>query len=70
MPQGTFNAMGILEPMRCMSYFPVIIKTAHFKKMREYVEGYHKMSFDDVFLHVFNNGSYSQFNIMVTISLG
>jgi hypothetical protein len=67
MPLGTFIGTGLLEPMRCMSYFPVIIKTRHFKSMRAYFETYHKRPFDDIFLNVFNNGSYSQFNIMVCL---
>lgn len=66
MPQGTYLFTGILEPMRCMSYFPVIIKTAHLKEMREFISRHHNgKPFNEVFRDVITAYSYySQFNIM------
>ena len=32
---------GLKEPVRCMSYFPVVMKTQHVKEMREYIEKIH-----------------------------
>jgi hypothetical protein len=67
-PQGSHRATGMLEPMRCMSYFPVIIKTKHLKLMREFISTYHKRPFDEVFMN-FSDHAYSQFNIMVRLRL-
>ena len=54
---------GALEPVRCMSYFPVIIKRVHLHLMREHISKmHHGKSFDDVFRD--RNGIYSQFNVM------
>lgn len=64
-PKGTYKLLGMLEPMRCMSYFPVVIKTAHIKEMREYIEKLHGKPFDEVFRGLYGN-AYSQFNIMCT----
>jgi hypothetical protein len=65
MPQATYRALGILEPMRCMSYFPVIIKTIHLKHLREFISNYHNMSFNEVFYrNISMTPFFSQFNIM------
>ncbi|KAL3872551.1 hypothetical protein ACJMK2_035774 [Sinanodonta woodiana] len=37
------------EVMKCMSYFPVIIKVEHIILLREYLEAIHAKSFDDIF---------------------
>mmetsp|Transcript_30410 Transcript_30410/g.43567 ORF Transcript_30410/g.43567 Transcript_30410/m.43567 type:complete len:440 (+) Transcript_30410:2-1321(+) len=68
MPQGTFLATGLLEPMRCMSYFPVIIKTSHLKEIRDFISRqHHNRSFNDIFYENITAFSYySQFNIMCT----
>lgn len=66
MPNGTFTALGLNETFRCMSYFPVIIKTAHFKGMRDHIGKYHGMSFDEAFLSTIMHHRYSQFGIMCT----
>jgi hypothetical protein len=63
---GTYQALGILEPFRCMSYFPVIIKLSHLKDMREYISKYHNLPFDDVFYQNISSIPYSQFGIMCT----
>ena len=67
-PATTYQMTGLLEPMRCMSYFPVIIKTAHFVELRKFISlQHHNQSFNDIFLQMISNGSYySQFNIMCT----
>lgn len=65
-PQSTYSATGILEPMRCMSYFPVIIKTAHFKDMREYISKHHGKPFNDVFHDIISTQGFCQFCIMVS----
>jgi hypothetical protein len=56
---------GLEEPMRCMSYFPVVIKAVHLKKMREYIFKVHNIASDDH--RVFNkymSDKFSQFNAM------
>ena len=63
---------GLPEPMRCMSYFPVIIKRSHLKDMRDYIFNIHHkqnssfVDFDDVFkygVHL-HKRMFSQFNLM------
>ena len=66
MPNGTFRALGILEPLRCMSYWPVIINVSHFKDMRDYISRFHGMPFNQAFRQKINIGPYSQFGIMCT----
>lgn len=63
---GTFMALGILEPFKCMSYFPVIIKTEHLKELRDFISHYHKLSFNQAFLVNVSSQPYSQFAIMCT----
>jgi hypothetical protein len=36
-PARTQAFTGYLEPMRCMTYFPVILKTAHMKEIRDFI---------------------------------
>jgi hypothetical protein len=64
-PANTLNFTGLLEPLRCMSYFPVVIKTAHLVDFRRYIATLHGMPFDEVFQRLFaSRGMNSQFNIM------
>lgn len=44
--QTTKWLLGTEESMRCMSYFPVIIKRQHLTDMREYIENLHRENFD------------------------
>lgn len=62
---NTWHATGEEEPMICMSYFPIVFKTSHFKDLREFISSQWKMPFDEAF-HAFSSewGTYSQFNIM------
>ena len=51
--------------MRCMSYFPVIIKTSHLKDLREYMIKFHSNRlFNEIFLELSTNSRFSQFNII------
>lgn len=64
---GSFVSLGILEPFKCMSYFPVIVKVSHLPEMREFIARYHNLTFNDAFYHNITNGvGYSQFGIMCT----
>ena len=64
---GSFESLGILEPFRCMSYFPVIIKVSHLPELREFIASYHNLTFNEAFYHNISNGDgYSQFAIMCT----
>jgi len=65
-PASTYHFLQMEEPMICMSYFPVIIKAAHLKDLREYLESIHKSSFDTIFTAYGSGKSFSQFNIMCT----
>lgn len=65
---GSFAFLNILQPMTCMSYFPVIIKREHLIGLRKYIEKVHQMSFDEVFYNVTvaRQIKYSQFGVMCT----
>lgn len=65
-PHSTHSILGILESMRCMSYFPVIVRTQHIREMREYMEQRHGKPFDALFKEFLIGRAYSQFNIMCT----
>jgi hypothetical protein len=58
--------LGVLEPMRCMSYFPVIIKSSHLKDMREYIVRYHggNRSFNNLFYDISGIFPVFQFDLM------
>ncbi|KAK3607570.1 hypothetical protein CHS0354_011107 [Potamilus streckersoni] len=51
------------EVMRCMSYFPVIMKVSHIIELRQYMEKLHNKKFDEVY-KTFSTGTFSQFNVM------
>ena len=63
-PTGTQLALKLPEMARCMSYFPVIIKTAHFKMIRDYISRQNGKPFNEVFREFSKNNQYSQFNII------
>ena len=67
LPISTFLSLKILEPMRCMSYFPVVIRVKHLKGLRAYIEKIHGKSFNEVFFEVISAQPYCQFCIMVRI---
>ena len=53
------------EEMRCMCYFPVIMKVEHMIKLRKYLEKLHGMTLDEILLKKISNiADISQFNIM------
>jgi hypothetical protein len=56
--------LGVPEPFRGMSYFPVYMYRRHFEGLRAHVEARHGKPFVDVFLDMVRRGFYSQFNIM------
>ncbi|KAL3856472.1 hypothetical protein ACJMK2_011226 [Sinanodonta woodiana] len=60
---GTVKMLQLKEIMRCMAYFPVIMKVSHIVELRKYVEKVHKKPFDEVF-KISSNGPFSQFSIM------
>ena len=69
---GTFETLGILEPFKAMSYFPVIIKRSHLKDLRDFIADRHNLTFDDAFYQNISAPSavrlklFSQFDIMFT----
>ena len=64
-PISTNWFVGKPEPMRCMSYFPVIIKREHIREMREYFLNLHSSNdFHHLFQSYSGHGYYSQFNAM------
>ncbi len=64
---GTTFALGKQEVFRCMSYFPVVVKTKHIIEMRKYMEELHKTHFLKVFSQFsISRTGFSQFNIMCT----
>jgi len=66
-PGATYAITGHEEPMRCMSYFPVIIKTKHLKEIREFISEHNgRRPFNEVFREFADRAFYSQFNLMCT----
>ena len=63
MAHSTANLFKTKEVMRCMTYFPVVLKVDHIIQARQYIEKLHDMPFDDVFIKM-HTGAISQFNIM------
>lgn len=45
-PASTYDTLHLQESMRCMSYFPVIIKREHIKEMRDYITWLHTRNHD------------------------
>eukprot|EP01084_Bolivina_argentea_P218290 370462_1 len=66
-PRNTIKWLNIeKEPLKCMSYFPVTIKTKHFKTMRDKISQIHNQSFDQVFIKLYHEEGrsvWAQFNI-------
>eukprot|EP01036_Dinobryon_divergens_P028926 gene28926-37948_t len=65
--ESTYRFLGLEEPMMCMSYFPVVVKTAHLIHLRQFVEQKWNKPFPQAFAEftkLFGWGKYSQFNIM------
>ena len=50
--EDTFNLFKTKEVMRCMSYFPVIMKVEHIVELRKYFEKLHGMPFDDLLVTI------------------
>eukprot|EP00494_Astrolonche_serrata_P029415 UN29682 len=52
--------------MKCMTYFPVIIKLDHIKNLRDYFELKFEMDFKHIFKKLIkeSGGNYSQFDII------
>jgi hypothetical protein len=69
-PASIVKSFGVKEPLRCMSYFPVIIKRSHLKKLREYLMNLHNLTnFDEVYkTKILGNtdNAYEQFTVMCT----
>lgn len=65
-PKATQWATGSEEVMRCMSYFPVVVKRSHIIEMRQWFEKRHNSTFETFFKQMTKKftGRYSQFNIM------
>jgi hypothetical protein len=64
---GTLRVLKVLEPFYAMSYFPVIVKTAHLALMRNHINKLHNQTcFDETFRDVILAGSKYQFGIMMT----
>ncbi len=61
---STEKLLGSSEQFRCMSHFPVIIKTEHLIRLRQFVQGKHGISFNEYFRSFLKKRPYSQFNIM------
>ena len=59
----TANLFKTKEVMKCMTYFPVVLKVDHIIQARLYIEKLHNQPFDEVFIKM-DQGRISQFNIM------
>jgi hypothetical protein len=70
-PQATEWAFGTKEIMRCMDYFPVVVKREHIEEMRSWLSQKHGKSFVKFFNQLKTSTTpgekhrpYSQFNMM------
>eukprot|EP00899_Mesostigma_viride_P019640 jgi/Mesvir1/27678/Mv07398-RA.1 len=66
-PNVTQYALGVPEPFRAMNQFPLIIRTAHLREIRDYITRHlGTRDFDDAFTLIRDLGRpmYSQFSIM------
>ena len=50
--QATAKLFKLKEVIRCMSYFPVVMKVEHLVELREYLEKLHNIPFDELFLQI------------------
>ena len=63
--QATVDLFKTKEVMRCMSYFPVIIKVEHIIELRKYLEKIHGLTFDELLMKKTKQiQDLSQFNMM------
>ena len=63
--QATVDLFKTKEVMRCMSYFPVIMKVEHIIELRKYLEKIHGLTFDELLMKkTIQIKHISQFNIM------
>ena len=62
--EDTFNLFKTKEVMRCMSYFPVIMKVEHIVELRKYLEKLHGMPFDELLVTIAQDTMryFGQFN--------
>ena len=67
-PNSTYDYLRENEPMRCMSYFPVIVKLSHLKDLREYIVRVHGNSrtFDEIWFDESETNGPFQFNLICT----
>lgn len=68
-PAATYDTLHLNETMRCMSYFPVIVKTSHLAELRQYVVDVHggNQTFDEIFKKVSGRHfCFFQFNAICT----
>eukprot|EP00899_Mesostigma_viride_P000019 jgi/Mesvir1/10017/Mv26160-RA.1 len=68
-PNVTFFALGMPEPFRHMDQFPVIIRTAHLKEIRDHITRHvGTKDFDEAFtmMRDIANPVFCQYNIMAT----
>ena len=70
-PWETYKMTGILQAMRCMSYFPVVIKREHFAVVREYLLRFHgdpSLTFDQLMARHHANGTgFWQFDVFCSV---
>ena len=50
--QATAKLFKTKEVIRCMSYFPVVMKVEHLVELRSYLEKLHNIPFDELFLQI------------------
>ena len=63
--QATVDLFKTKEVMRCMSYFPVIMKVEHIIELRKYLEKIHGLTFDELLMKkTIQIKHISQFNMM------
>lgn len=72
-PEATFNVTGLLEPMRTMSYFPVVVKRSDFSAIRQYLIDFNKIeSFGELYknrIETVPNNWYCAFHVMVSLMI-
>ncbi len=61
-----YKVLGLEEPMKCMSYWPVIIKTSHIIEFRQWLELKYKLPFYEIMRLYVTPNWFGQFDMFCT----
>jgi hypothetical protein len=64
--EATYDVLGLKEPMKCMSFWPVIIQRKHLIQFREYLETRYQLPFYEIMRIHISKRWFGQFNMWCT----